>query len=205
MNKKKKKEVQKNRIIIIILIIITLIVVIFFKTRPKLQVISVVSEIADYNYYVESNASKIYKKYYNELEEELSTNKIDEENYAMLISKLFIVDYYSLNNKITNKDIGGVQFVHSELKDKFIEESSETIYKYIKNNLYGTRNQKLPEVSSVDIENIENIKYKNGNFKDDSGYKVITKINYIKDYDYPKEVELTLIHENNKLVIVEFE
>ncbi len=205
MNKKKKKEVQKNRIIIIILIIITLIVVIFFKTRPKLQVISVVSEITDYNYYVESNASKIYKKYYNELEEELSTNKIDEENYAMLISKLFIVDYYSLNNKITNKDIGGVQFVHSELKDKFIEESSETIYKYIKNNLYGTRNQKLPEVSSVDIENIENIKYKNGNFKDDSGYKVITKINYIKDYDYPKEVELTLIHENNKLVIVEFE
>ena len=205
MNKKKKKEVQKNRIIIIILIIITLIVVIFFKTRPKLQVISVVSEITDYNYYVESNASKIYKKYYNELEEELSTNKIDEENYAMLISKLFIVDYYSLNNKITNKDIGGVQFVHSELKDKFIEESSETIYKYIKNNLYGTRNQKLPEVSSVDIENIENIKYKNGNFKDDSGYKVTTKVNYIKDYDYPKEVELTLIHENNKLVIVEFE
>ena len=205
MNKKKKKEVQKNRIIIIILIIITLIVVIFFKTRPKLQVISVVSEITDYNYYVESNASKIYKKYYNELEEELSTNKIDEENYAMLISKLFIVDYYSLNNKITNKDIGGVQFVHSELKDKFIEESSETIYKYIKNNLYGTRNQKLPEVSSVDIENIENIKYKNGNFKDDSGYKVTTKVNYIKDYDYPKEVKLTLIHENNKLVIVEFE
>ena len=205
MNKKKKKEVQKNRILVIILIIIVLGVAIFFQTRPKLQVVSVVSKISDYDYYLESNATKVQKKYYNELEAELVDNKIDEENYAKLISKLFIVDYYSLNNKITNKDIGGVQFIHSELKEKFISESSNTIYKYIKNNLYGTRKQGLPEVSSVDIESIENIKYKNGNFKDDSGYKVTTKINYIKDYDYPNEVVLTLIHENNKLVIVEFE
>lgn len=205
MNKKRKKEVQKNRILVIGLIIIVLGVVVFFHTRPKLQVVSVVSKIEDYDYYIESNATKAYKKYYKELEDELSDNKIDEVKYAELVSKLFIVDYYSLNNKVTNKDIGGVQFIHSELKDKFIIESSNTIYKYLKNNLYGMRKQKLPEVSSIDIESVENIKYKNGEIKDNSSYKVKAKINYVKNYDYPKELELTLIHENNKLVIVEFE
>lgn len=205
MNKNRKKEIQKNRILVIILIIIILGVVVFFHTRPKLQVVSVVSKIDDYDYYLESNATKVQRKYYNELENELSDNKVDEENYAKLISKLFVADYYSLNNKVTNKDIGGVQFIHSELKEKFILESSNTIYKYIKNNLYGTRKQKLPEVSNVDIKSIENIKYKNNDLKDDSGYKVVAKVNYIKDYNYPDNLEVTLIHENNKLVIVEFE
>ncbi len=205
MNKKKKKEVHRKRIIIIVLIIVILGVVIFFKNRPKLQVISVSSEIKEYDYYIESNASKIFKKYYKKLENELSNNKINEENYAKLISKLFIVDYYSLNNKITNKDIGGIQFIHSELKEKFITESSNTIYKYIKNDLYGTRKQKLPEVSSVNIDSIEKIKYKNNSLKDDEAYKVEAKINYVKDFDYPKKIVLKLIHENNKLVIVEFE
>ena len=106
------------------------------KTRPKLQVVTVVGQINDYNYTLESNATRIYKKYYKELEKELEDRKIDEKNYASLISKLFVIDYYTLDNKVTNKNIGGVQFIHSNLKDSFITASSNTIYKYIKNNLY---------------------------------------------------------------------
>ena len=45
--------------------------------------------------------------------------------------------------------------------------------------------------------------YKNNNYQDNSGYQVEVNINYVTDYDYPKEVTLTLIHEENKLVIVE--
>jgi len=205
MKKRTKKEVQRNRIIIIVVIVLILGIIIFFASRPKLQVISVVSEIEDYDYYIESNATKLYKKYYSELEEELVDNKVDEENYAKLIAKLFVIDYYTLNNKITNKDIGGVQFIHSELQEKFITEAAETVYKYVKNNLYGTRKQKLPEVSSVEVKNIKNIKYSNGDYKDDSGYQITLNVEYVKNYDYPDEVTLTLIHENNKLVIVEIE
>ena len=47
------------------------------------------------------------------------------------------------------------------------------------------------------------ISYKNNNYQDNSGYQVEVNINYVTDYDYPKEVTLTLIHEENKLVIVE--
>lgn len=77
------------------------------------------------------------------------------------------------------------------------------MYKYIKSNLYGNRKQKLPEVNDVEIKSIKQINYKNNNYQDKSGYQVEVNINYVTDYDYPKEVTLTLIHEENKLVIVE--
>lgn len=203
MKKNKKIKINKGRVLAVILVIGVLLGFFYFKTRIKLQVVTVVSEIGDYNYVLESNATRIFKKYYKELEKELDDNKIDEENYASLISKLFIIDYYTLNNKVTNKNIGGVQFIHSNLKDSFITEASNTVYKYVKNNLYGNRKQKLPEVNDVEIETINEIKYEKIGYKDDIAYEVIVKVGYVNDYDYPEMVVLTIIHEDNKLVIVE--
>ena len=206
-NKRKKKQKSNKGKIIIFIILLALIIgiVIFFQTRPKLQVVTVVSTIEDYDYYLESNSTKIYKKYYDELKKEIKDKKIDEEKYGSLIVKLFLIDYYTLNNKVTNKDIGGVQFIHSNLKDKFIKESSDTIYKYVENDLYGNRKQELPEVKNVEIKNIEKIIYAQKDYKDESGYKLDAKITYVKDLKYPKEATITLIHENNKLVIVEID
>ncbi len=201
---KRKKQKQNNRKVLIIFLAVGIILGLFYlKSRRTLQVVTVISEIGNYDYYLESNATRIYKKYYSELEKELEDNKIDEKNYASLVAKLFVIDYYTLNNKITNKNIGGIQFIHSGLKDKFINESSNTMYKYIKNNLYGNRKQKLPEVNNVEIKSITEIKYNNNGYQDDMGYQVIVNIGYVKNYDYPETVELTLIHEENRLSIVE--
>ena len=203
MNKKRKKKLKVKRVLLFFIVVLVLGVIVFFQTRPRLQVVSVVSNIDGYNYYIESNATNIYKKYYSELEKELLDNKIDEEKYASLISKLFIIDFYTLNNKVTNKDIGGVQFIHSNLKDSFINDSSNTVYKYVKENLYGTRKQNLPEVKDVNIDKIDSVRYKNNEYSDNNGYYVKTSVSYKKNLDYPKTVELYLIHEDNKLVIVE--
>ena len=203
MKKNKKTKVKKTRLLAVVLVVCILLGIFIFKTRNDLQVVSVVSVTDTYQYTMESNTTRIYKKYFKELESELEDNKIDEKNYASLVAKLFTIDYYTLNNKVTNKNIGGVQFIHSSLRDSFIDKSSTTIYKYIKNNLYGNRKQKLPEVNNVEITNIKNVKYKNKNFTDDSAYEVTVKISYVNDYDYPENVTLTLIHEENKLSIVE--
>lgn len=200
---KRKKRHQKNRVLAVILVIGVLFGLFFFRKKETLQVVTVVSEINTYQYKLESNVTRLFKKYFKELEEELKDNKIDEKNYASLIAKLFVIDYYTLDNKVTNKNIGGVQFIHSSLKDKFITEASSTVYKYVKSNLYGNRKQKLPEVNDVEIESTKEIKYENGEFKDQTGYEVIVKVGYVKDYDYPKKVTLKIIHEENKLVIVE--
>ena len=203
MKKNKKLKVKRGKVLAVILVLGFVTFLFFYNSRVKLQVVTTVAEIDNYQYKMESNTTRIYKKYYKELEHELEDNKMDEENYASLVSKLFVIDYYTLNNKITNKNIGGVQFIHSNLRSSFIEKASNTMYKYIKSNLYGNRKQKLPEVNDVEIKSIKQINYKNNNYQDKSGYQVEVNINYVTDYDYPKEVTLTLIHEENKLVIVE--
>jgi len=203
MKKNKKLKVKRGKVLAVILVLGFATFLFFYNSRAKLQVVTTVAEIDNYQYKMESNTTRIYKKYFKELEQELEDNKIDEENYASLVSKLFVIDYYTLNNKITNKNIGGVQFIHSNLRSSFIEKASNTMYKYIKSNLYGNRKQKLPEVNDVEIKSIKQISYKNNNYQDNSGYQVEVNINYVTDYDYPKEVTLTLIHEENKLVIVE--
>jgi hypothetical protein len=203
MKKNKKLKVKRGKVLAVILVLGFVTFLFFYNSRVKLQVVTTVAEIDNYQYKMESNTTRIYKKYFKELEHELEDNKMDEENYASLVSKLFVIDYYTLNNKITNKNIGGVQFIHSNLRSSFIEKASNTMYKYIKSNLYGNRKQKLPEVNDVEIKSIKQINYKNNNYQDKSGYQVEVNINYVTDYDYPKEVTLTLIHEENKLVIVE--
>ena len=203
MKKNKKLKVKRGKVLAVILVLGFVTFLFFYNSRVKLQVVTTVAEIDNYQYKMESNTTRIYKKYFKELEHELEDNKMDEENYASLVSKLFVIDYYTLNNKITNKNIGGVQFIHSNLRSSFIGKASNTMYKYIKSNLYGNRKQKLPEVNDVEIKSIKQINYKNNNYQDKSGYQVEVNINYVTDYDYPKEVTLTLIHEENKLVIVE--
>lgn len=203
VKKSKKAKFYRRRVLAVVLIIGGILGLFYWHTRNKLQVVTVVSEIGDYDYYLESNATRIYKKYYKELEKELEDHKIDEENYASLVAQLFVIDYYTLNNKITNKNIGGTQFIHSELKNRFIEESSNTVYKYVKNNLYGNRKQKLPEVNDVKISSIQEINYHKNDYQDSRAYQVVVKVGYVKDYDYPEEVNITLIHEENRLVIVE--
>lgn len=203
MAKVKKNKIKKGRVLVVILLIGVILGLFYLKNRKELQVVSVVSEIDSYNYYLESNSTRIYKKYYKELENELKDNKVDEEKYAQLVAELFSIDYYTLNNKVTNKNIGGVQFIHSNLKDKFISDSSNTVYKYIKNNLYKNRHQQLPEVNSAEVKDLKQIKYNKKDYKDDSAYEVTVSIGYVKNYDYPTSLTITLIHENNKLVIVE--
>ena len=203
MKKNKKLKLKRGKVLVVILLLGFIAFLFFYNSRDKLQVVTTVAEIDNYSYKMESNATRIYKKYFKELEEELKDNKVDEENYASLVSKLFVIDYYTLNNKITNKDIGGVQFIHSNLETDFIQKSSNTIYKYVKSNLYGNRKQQLPEVNNVEIKSIKEINYKNNSYQDNHGYQVEVNISYVTDYDYPKEVILTLIHEENKLVIVE--
>lgn len=206
MKKKRKRKYKLKPFIIVTLVLIVIIIVVwYFFFREKEMTVTVVSQIDGYNYYLDSNETRIYKKYYKELEKELKDNKIDEKNYAELVSKLFIIDFYTLSNKLTNQDIGGIQFIHTNLQEKFKIEASSTVYKYVKNNLSGSRKQKLPEVKKVEVSSNKMIKYNESNYNDDSAYQLKVKVEYVKDLDYPEEMVLTIIHEDNRLSIVEVE
>ena len=131
----------------------------------------------------------------------LNSKEVNYEDYAKEIVKLFVSDFYTLDNKLTSSDIGGVEFIPSDMVENFKMHAGDTMYNHVKTNIYGDRVQKLPIVKSVEVTNIENITY---TYKDKeySAYKVSTRWEYQEDLGYKNNEIFTLIKDNNKLYIV---
>lgn len=174
----------------------------FIGEKNPAQDIYVVQSTDKYNYKLHNNSSEAFKKYFKELYNVLKEENYDEEHYASLIAKLFIIDFYTLDNKISNIDIGGIQFVHSEIVDNFKIKAKDTVYKYVKSNMYGDRKQDLPVVDDVNIDNITVKPLKNNAFNDDKAYYIELSWNYKKDLGFDTKKNIILVHENEKLSLV---
>ena len=172
----------------------------FFKgsERKKLDSIEL------YGYTLSKNDTDIYKTYFKELSKTLNENPIDYSEYAKLISKLFIIDLYTLDNKLASTDIGGLEFLHNDLKDNFKENIGSTLYNYVESNIDGKREQELPIVKDVEVSDVFETKYTYNKTEYDA-YIVSTNITYEKDLGYPSSMKLTIIKDNNILYIVKGE
>lgn len=202
---KLKKKVKVILIIAIILIVAGLGFLAYESIKPKaIKKATVVNEIKDYGYTLKSTRNNKYKEMFQELKDILSKDEVDEEAYLEQISKMFIMDFYTLDDKLANTDVGGIDFVHTSAKTNFLEKAEDTVYKYVENDIYGARDQKLPEVTDVTVEKVENIEYTIGtDVTDDNAYQVEVSLKYKEDMDYPTTATLTFVHEDNKLSLVE--
>lgn len=172
----------------------------FFKgsERKKLDSIEL------YGYTLSKNDTEIYKTYFKELSKVLNEKTIDYTGYAKLISKLFVIDLYTLDNKLASTDIGGLEFLHKDLKDNFKENMGSTLYNFVESNIDGKRTQELPIVKDVNVSDVFETKYTYNKTEYDA-YIVSTDITYEKDLGYPKSMKLTIIKDNNILYIVKGE
>jgi len=202
-----KIKLKKISLIICILLLIYFIggiIYSFTYKEDKKQILKVNNKltIKGFKYILSNNDPKIYEEEFNILKKNLENKKIDYKEYAKSISKLFIIDLYSLNLKLNMYDVGGTDFIYPESVDNYKLNVQNTLYKYMKDNSNGKRKQELPEVKEVNIKNIEETKYKISD-KEYDGYKINLDIEYIKDLEYDSTAELILIKENKYLYIVE--
>ena len=130
-------------------------------------------------------------------------NVVDYNKYVELISKMFIIDFYTLDNKLTNLNIGGVDFVHSSIVSNFKEKAKDTMYKYVESNVYGDRKQELPVVSSVNVDDITQKSFKYGKNIDSKAYYVKVSWSYKKDLGYETSKTLVFGHEDKKLALLQ--
>lgn len=200
---------KKNKLkIVFIIILIALFVLLYicikdiFNTLKSTNKVKTLMTIEKYNYTLNENDSPYYKKLFEELKETLESKKVDEKEYAELLSKLFVTDFYSLKYALSKSDVGGVQFVYTDYQNTFTKKAKDTIYAHIKSNIYGKRKQELPNVKKVEVKSIEKEDFEKGNTTL-NGYHVKLKIEYDKDMDYPESVELSLVHNEDKLEIAE--
>lgn len=204
MKKDKLKRIMLLTLFILLIILVLVIYFKFFKKEQKeIKENKVVDTIKNYDYHLKEEDSKLTSTLFNELDKVLSDEEINEEEYAKLISQLFVIDFYTLNNKLSNTDIGGTQYIHPDIKDNFIIKAENTVYKYVKSNIYGNRTQELPIITNTIIEDIKVTDYTSKTYKDNNSYQIKIKVEYQKDLKYPTEIELKLIHKDKKLYIIE--
>lgn len=187
---------------LILLIIIAIYIVLIFIPNKNNQTNLTAEKTIKYNYITYSRDSKLYKEIFDKLEKLLNSDSVDNNKYAEYIGELFIIDFYTLENKNSKNDIGGIQYIKDDFKDNFKLNASNTIYKYIKNNYDGKRNQELPSVDKIELISVKESNYEINKISY-SSYTVELKWEYKKDLGYEKSAVLTIINEDNKLYIVE--
>lgn len=206
-----RKVLNKNKLFYFVMISLILVVIIIIGLKFTLEFLvkddkNVVTKkeldsLELYGYTLDDYDSDLYKEYFNDLKNTLNSKEVNYEDYAKEIVKLFVSDFYTLDNKLTSSDIGGVEFIPSDMVENFKMHAGDTMYNHVKTNIYGDRVQKLPIVKSVEVTNIENITY---TYKDKeySAYKVSARWEYQEDLGYKNNEIFTLIKDNNKLYIV---
>ena len=158
--------------------------------------------IKDYNYILYENDLEIYEKEFKNLKKILESEEIDFKEYAISISKLFLIDLYTLDNKNNKYDVGGTEFIYPDALENYKLNVEDTLYKYMIDNSDDDRTQELPIVKNVELVNIEETKFTINEIEYEA-YKINLTIEYIKDLEYDKEVQLTIIKNDKYLYIVE--
>lgn len=190
-------------ILVVLFILLFLCLKDIYNSMKSDQTLKTLDSIKNYNYTLNEQDSEYFENLFKELKSTLESDEVDEEKYASLVSQLFITDFYSLEYALSKSDIGGLQFVYDDYRDSFSLKAKETIYAYVESNIYDKRNQELPNVTNVEILNIEQKEYSGEKETDDEAYYVDLEITYEKDLEYPKSCSLILIHHDNKLEIAQ--
>lgn len=203
---------MKRRTILILLgVVITILVsslIVFFyinlkenanPIEPPNEVVEL-ETIEGYDYRLEDRDTEIYKKTFESLRTVLQSEEIDYREYAKLLAELYIIDLYTLNNKMNLYDVGSLDFVLESAREDFAEKAKDTLYRYVEDNSYGKREQELPEVASIGTSDAETTQVKVGNNTYD-GYKLQVTWNYVKDLGYDTEAKITIVRIENKLYV----
>ncbi len=201
---------KKFKIILIVLLIIVVGVLAFlgykkFFGTPTVKEAKVLNTIKEYDYVLKDNKSKKYQSLFKELAEILEEKEVDYEKYASKLAEMFIVDFYSLDDKTAKTDVGGVDIVHPTALNNFLENAENTYYKYVESNIYNNRTQSLPEVDTVTVESVEQTTFTYGETIDEEAYSVKVTWTYTDESfsEYQKEATLIFVHDGKKLYLVE--
>ena len=205
-----KKKIIKILVAILIVAAVASFAYAYYRITHK-EKIPVVEEVKkedeiqtnEFDYTLYENKSELYKEYFGHLKEELTKEEVNEEEYAKIVAELFVIDFYSLQDKTTSTDVGGLDFIYESMRENFVLKANDTIYKYVESNVYGDRKQTLPKVKTVEVKSVLKKPVKKSTVSDENGYVVVVKIGYEKDLKFPTEVTLSLVHVESKLYIVE--
>lgn len=203
---------MKKKILIILLVLVFIyciggvvysIVVRQISNNANVKDEKVLVKIKGYDYAMDEDiATSLFNKNFMELKNNLESDNIDYKLYASSVAKLYIIDFYTLTNKVNKYDIGGVQFVYKDGVENFKLKASETLYKYIIDNTNDDRKQELPEISEIFIDSVEEGTFL---YNSEEFPSYIIRLNWIykKELGYDSSAEVELVNKDGIISVVE--
>ena len=192
---KKKYKYPLLLLILVIIVIVGLILFkLFFAKDEVKNNVKVIDSIVDFSYTLDERDTKLMKDNYQELKNILKEREIDYKEYAKVLAKLFVIDLFTMDNKINKYDVACLEYVYPDNLENFKTNVEDTIYKLMEDNTYGKRTEKLSIVNNVEITNEEEV----------PSYVVTLNWTYDKDLGYDKNATITMIKKDKKLYVVEY-
>ena len=202
---KKKYKYPLLILILVIIIIIGLIIFKMFFTKSEVKNnVKVIDSIVDFSYTLDERDTTLMKDTYKELKNVLKEKDINYEEYANILARLFVIDLFTMDNKINKYDVACLEYVYPDNVDNFKTNVEDTIYKTIEDNTYGKRTEKLSVVSSVNVTDVSTSTFKI-NEEEVPSYVVTLNWDYESDLGYDKNATITLVKKDKKLYVVEYE
>lgn len=201
---KKKYKYPLLLLILVIIIIVGLIVFkVFFAKDEVKNNVKVIDTIVDFSYTLDERDTKLMKDTYEELKNILKEKEINYNEYSKVLAKLFVIDLFTMDNKINKYDVACLEYVYPDNLENFKTNVEDTIYKLMEDNTYGKRTEKLSIVNNVEITNEEESTFKI-NEEEVPSYVVTLNWTYDKDLGYDKNATITMIRKDKKLYVVEY-
>ncbi len=184
----------------------------FFKKvevvdNPITNVAKVTNQIEGYLYTLDDRDSELFATTFKELKELLeSKNEMNEEfmeEYAKYLAKLFVIDLYTIQNKVSKYDIGGLEYIYENALNSFRAKVLDTIYKTVEDDSYKTRTQTLPIVKTVTIDSMEQTNYQMEE-TEYVAYEIKLSWDYETNLGYDNKGTIIMIEKEKKLYIVSF-
>ena len=173
------------------------------ENRGEPNVSSVISNINDYGYTLDDRDTGYMKEVFGELETVLNQGEVDYQEYARLLAQLFVIDFYTLDNKINKYDVGGLEYILSSSIETFRQKAVDTIYRDIVDNTYRDRIQDLPEITNVEIVNVEDTTF-TLNEEEVEAIKVTMRYEYRKNLGYDTEGTIYFVRNEQKLEVASY-
>jgi len=160
------------------------------------------AEIDGYPYKLRSDATPLMILLFSDLVDLLAKEKIDDEVFAELVGKLFVVDLFTMTNKQNKYDAGGYLYVYPDHLENYKLNVNDTLYRFLEDNTDGKREQKLPQVSEIELDESAKIEFKTETNKYDA-FSFSFNWQYEEDMGYQDKAEVIVAKVGKFYYIVE--
>ena len=207
---KKKYKIALIVILILVLIGVGIFGYFFFfyekpVEEPPVREVQITNTIEEYGYNLDDRDTALFKEKFEELKTLLNEENYNVEEYISLVSQLFIIDLYTIDNKISRYDVGGLEYVYSGAVSSFQSVIEGSIYKTVENNLDDSRTQELPEVATITVDSIKETTFTMPDESVVNGYGVDLSWRYVDELGYDTSATLILIPDQQKYGVVYYD